>query len=114
MVGEPFLGLAPHVIKQMSCGFETLQAEGMAISVHRTERTPRALHGQPRLHPGERSNCDSTDHREPRGTAHFSGCMKPSTSASPAAETAAISQVRGLAHAVSPWLLRCLSPRALR
>jgi len=31
MVDEPFLGLAPQVIKQMSSVFETLQAEGMAI-----------------------------------------------------------------------------------
>src|SRR5215831_18236325 len=81
MVDEPFLDLAPHVIKQMRCGFETLKAEGMAIYVHRTRRTPSAPHGQQRLHPGERSPCDWTGHREPRSTAHFSGCMKPSTSA---------------------------------
>ena len=31
MVDEPFLGLAPQVISQMSSVFETLKGEGMAI-----------------------------------------------------------------------------------
>jgi hypothetical protein len=31
MVDEPYLGLAPQMMKQMSCVFETLKAEGMAI-----------------------------------------------------------------------------------